>query len=111
MAKSNTEHTPGPWHATDYGDVGFRSNRGCFHAVKMGPKMIACGERYWDIGRETEERANAALIAAAPDMLKALQALFKECAMIHRFGGVTCNVKESQAAIKAGLDAIAKATR
>jgi len=55
--------------------------------------------------------ANARLIAAAPDMLEALQALFRECAMIHRYGGDICNQKAADAAIDAGRAAIEKATR
>lgn len=59
------------------------------------------------VGENTE--ANAKLIAAAPDLLAALESLFKECTMIHSRYGEFCNQKEADAAIKAGLDAIAKA--
>lgn len=49
------------------------------------------------------------LIAAAPDMLEALEALFKNCSMIHNTWGDGCNQREADAAIAAGRAAIAKA--
>lgn len=51
------------------------------------------------------------VLSAAPDMLRALEALYKECVMIHRYGGEICNQKAADAAIKAGEAAIAKARR
>ncbi len=54
--------------------------------------------------------ANARLIAAAPDLLAALVALFENCAMPHKYWGEGCNQKEADAAKEAGRAAIAKAT-
>lgn len=51
--------------------------------------------------------------AVAPDiecdLLVAMKAMFKECAMIHKYGGDCYNGKQAAAAIKAGRDAMAKA--
>ena len=54
--------------------------------------------------------ANARLIAAAPDLLAALQGLFEHCAMIHKHGGDGDNQKQANAAEAAARAAIAKAT-
>ncbi len=63
-------------------------------------------------GLHTDEaKANAKLIAAAPELLAALEAMFEECSMIHKHWGEGCNQKQADAAIKAGCDAIAKATK
>lgn len=55
----------------------------------------------------TEELAR--LIAAAPELLTAIEAMFKECSMIHKYGGEGCNSKQADAAVRAGREAIAKA--
>lgn len=60
---------------------------------------------------KTEAKANARLIAAAPDLLVAMKAMFEHCAMVHKHWGDGCNQKQADAAIKAGHDAIAKARR
>lgn len=52
---------------------------------------------------------NARMVAAAPDLLEAMENLFKECAMIHKYGGEIYNQKEADAAIAAAKAAIAKA--
>lgn len=52
---------------------------------------------------------NVRLYAASKDLLAAMKAMFKECAMIHKYGGEIYNGKQSAAAIKAGREAIAKA--
>ena len=56
-----------------------------------------------------EEEANARLIAAAPDMLKALEDLFEHCSMIHTKWGEGCNIKEANAAIEYAKAVIARA--
>ena len=43
------------------------------------------------------------------NLLSAMKELFIQCAMIHKYGGDNCNQKESDAAIKAGREAITKA--
>jgi hypothetical protein len=49
------------------------------------------------------------MIAACPDLLEALKALYEHCCMIHKYWGDGCNQREADAAIVAGLAAIAKA--
>ena len=49
------------------------------------------------------------LSAAAPELLAALEGLFRECAMVHNRWGSACNSKESEAAITAARAAIEKA--
>ena len=63
----NTQHTPGPWHHDDYGHI-------C-----AGPNVI--GEVYtFELNDKQRDEylpweANAKLIAAAPELLDALQEL------------------------------------
>jgi hypothetical protein len=49
-----------------------------------------------DIAEEIVKSVNA-----APALLDALNRLFKECAMIHKYGGTADNTKEADAAIAA----------
>lgn len=106
------EITPGPWHTEPDLDH-------IEHHPYHDNRYICSGDgetqgRDWSIiARMTDhpqQAGNAALIAAAPDLLAALQALFAECAMIHRYGGEANNQREADAAIAAGRAAIAKAT-
>jgi hypothetical protein len=61
-----TKHTPGPWgyHVTVDGDA----------IVAGGGKIRVAEALVRDVSHE-DERANARLIAAAPDLLAALEAL------------------------------------
>ena len=59
-----TQHTPGPW----FNDHNMEIRAGEWHSI--------CGMR-WPFD-DPEHIANAALIAAAPDMLAALQAIAAE---------------------------------
>jgi len=73
---------------------------------------IAAGEGYCGNGFLLAgyiSKADVTLMAAAPRLLEALQALFEHCAMIHKRGGEGCNQKEADAAILAARAAIAKA--
>lgn len=111
---SEKKHTPGEWfthqegHSTVY--VECRIGGGLIQAVaKCGPTAA---------GREQQE-ANARLIAAAPELLEALQeakAALEWCVeqgggptCEHESGGVVCFCKENKA-ISSARAAIAKAT-
>jgi len=58
---------------------------------------------------DDEDRANARLIASAPDLLAALLSLYEHCSMVHKHWGDGSNQHEADAAIAAGLSAISKA--
>lgn len=60
--------------------------------------------------QEKTDIANAQLLVTASELLAALEAMFEECSMIHKHWGESCNQKQADAAIKAGREAIAKAT-
>lgn len=74
-----------------------------FFPVPAGPAHLV-GE-----SQEISRQATAQLLIAAPEMLDALENLFKECVMIHRYGGESSNVKAADKAVKAAQAAILKA--
>ena len=47
----------------------------------------------------------------APELLAALKGLFRECAMVHKTWGDSCNRIEADAAIESARAAIAAATK
>ena len=121
------EHTPGPWKAREYQeestgeyhvgvdtdyppglDNGSRSIISCTGGAYLQPKGKMA--EYFKPELLAENRANARLIAAAPDMFEALTSLYEHCAMIHKKWGDGCNSIEADKAIEAGIAAIAKAT-
>jgi hypothetical protein len=70
--KMKTQHTPGPWKVGQY--LG-RSTSFCVH-MDVGDKGRGLDIVDAVCGLDTDQRrANARLIAAAPDLLQALQAL------------------------------------
>ena len=93
-----TEHTPGPWKAQD------ESN---YSAPIIEGDGRPVAEVYGD-GLE-QRKANARLIAAAPDLLEALKTLFRECAMVHKHWGENCNQAAADAAVTKANAAIFKA--
>ena len=67
-------HSAGPWVAHQYG---VRHSGGYLFKFNWPHLYDGQDERYW---RETAERqADARLIAAAPDMLAALQLVYRNC--------------------------------
>lgn len=97
MAKEKpTPHTPGPWKLEREPD----EILGELIRVQtpLGPVCTLVGDE-----------ADAHLIAAAPDLLAALSALFEHCAMVHKHWGDGSNQREADAAIAAGRAAIARA--
>jgi hypothetical protein len=87
-----TTHTPGPWSATIYA--------GAFDQAIVKSETDTICRVHGQQNRQHE--ANALLIAAAPELLEILQGLYKECAMIHKYGGEICNQKEADAVINTG---------
>jgi len=96
-------HTPGDWIACPGNKDGKRHIRIETRGEENGLEPVATLT-----GPDRE--ANAALIAAAPDLLAALEALFEHCAMVHKHWGDGCNRDQAAAAEKAARAAIAKAT-
>ena len=74
-----TQHTPGPWHIEPFfWDEDF-THIGCLVAVTSPGFNSKPGEQTFTVGRSkddqisVDQKANARLIAAAPDLLAALK--------------------------------------
>ena len=72
----NAKHTPGPWNAIA-GKLGFFINR-----VNQQSIAVTCIDS-WQT--EEEHEANARLIAAAPELLAALQAFVEQATKVSGF--------------------------
>lgn len=101
------EHTSGPWElgekTKDWFKIYGKNKSNPLAEIKpINPK----NREKFDFEIEA---ANAMLIAAAPDLLEALQGLFKNCAMIHNSWGDGNNQKEADEAIRKAKQAIRKA--
>ena len=84
-----SKHTPGPWeYIGDTIETGIDVEHGWF--VRVAPKRVISVE-----GRTNDEAlANAHLIAAAPQLMEALEL------MLQRYGYETCeHVQKSRAAL------------
>lgn len=57
-------------------------------------------------GHDAQAEAVAHLFAAAPELLAAMEDLFRECAMVHKYGGTACNRTKADAAIARARAAI-----
>ena len=97
------KHTPGPWtYAPGYGDEGFRITLGGASkwAVEKGISYAMC--LYPEDGAQhAEAEANARLIAAAPDLLAALEGL-EELLMIRESSPTMsplCTIEQDRVAI------------
>jgi hypothetical protein len=75
----STKHTPGPWHAVTIGtlafisqalDDEFRFSHATVHFPNYHPDGLAAAR--------VEQSANCSLIAAAPDMLEALESVIRQ---------------------------------
>jgi len=60
LTTERTQHTPGPWEVSPYGNI--TSKSGKIASVEQMPSNY-----------ESEKQANARIIAAAPDLLVALE--------------------------------------
>lgn len=77
---TNTKHTPGPWYAKDghvFSSAGFDAVQALATSDHNSHPMVAdCNKSNMTIA---EADANAALIAAAPELLAALKEMVKVC--------------------------------
>ena len=76
------KHTPAPWDTTIYADHSLQQE---FHMVKIGDYAYMIGHRDLD-------KANARLIASAPELLDALKNLL---AVMEGEGGTNTNAQET----------------
>jgi len=110
-----TRYTPGPWWIEERGDVisilGPREN--CSHNGRNPAWEMAKIDNYvfWDEPEtEDEDRANARLICAAPELLEALQLLFESYKSLADSGDAGNWRIEDQPEGKQALAAIERAT-
>lgn len=89
---NTTKHTPGPWSYTSRGDI---IGNGCSLALVKSSAAIVS---------EEQDKANARLIAAAPDLLAELQ----EMAEVLN-SGIICRIEPDSAKAAKIRAAIAKA--
>ena len=96
---SETKFTPGPWRVEET-----RSDR--VRIVVVGPDMEIC-KRVVRAGYvQTEARANAHLIAAAPDMHEALEACAAILPRYHMAGKTTGEDEEHSAVLNRVIEAL-----
>lgn len=67
-------HTPGPWRV-----FRGRTNKSVPRQIRAGDFLVATVEGDFGSGDTEEDAANAALIAAAPELLAALEAYVAKC--------------------------------
>jgi hypothetical protein len=94
ITNMNTKHTTGPWRIGDAGITVFGPPNG-----KPSPEIIATDIR---------NKANARLIAAAPELLEALQGVTR---ILEAFSYTTTLGKTQAQRLEAARAAIAKATQ
>jgi len=107
---STTQHTPGPWHiGSGNGEGSIFAKNGRMRLETGGTTLYAICHNVstWNID---EDDANARLIAAAPQMLEALQALMQQAVKDAEYYAPDGN-EPIWAFIMDASDAIAKATR
>lgn len=103
------KHTPGPWHMGDgNGQGSIFADEGRTRLEKDGTTLypIAMVNHGWN---EDEDNANAALIAAAPDLLETLTLLFEHCEIIRPHYGDKESSQQAKKAIESARAAIRKA--
>lgn len=93
----NAKHTPGPWAYIGNGDIVARSEKYCGGEKDIASVFMTTND---------EDEANARLIAAAPDLLKALNEIVSQIDQ----GGSGGKVFSRDACIAQARAAIAKVT-
>ena len=99
MDMNNTKHTPGPWYVGDDGNV-WRT-----------PTADRTGTNICDMVSSVtidETQANGRLIAAAPELLEALES-FLRAPHIGSSGPGSCTIEVQEFNLKAARAAIARA--
>ena len=100
---TETKFTPGPWRASldDFGDYAIQPA-----GQELAVAAVVNGDARGLLGEASEHAANAHLIAAAPEMYEALQAIDWSAVLLWRDRG---DEVVSEEAIKAVRAALAKA--
>ena len=95
--------TPGPWETLKFSQ----------HELQTDFAMVKIGERVHMIGYSDEDKANARLIASAPDLLAAVQYaadVFSGYVDTHKaMGDMGAEAQGNQQHLQVMLEAIAKA--
>lgn len=94
-------HTPGPWHVVTNTDGG----TDVVHTRGRAP-----GESYREVALDIDTEEDARLIAAAPDLLEALETILKQAATLHGGSGGPTPRQVANDIEKEAREAIAKAT-
>ena len=90
-----SKHTPGPWSAKD------RDNQIAIPLKSIDCERIGFSVCFVNGHRENEAKANARLIAAAPELLEALQRLSAQCERMRMLGQSQSNAERNAAAVLA----------
>lgn len=92
----SAKHTPGPWR------VKRSESKPAFNVVgtKVGCKYKIARCPYISDDDKQEAEANAKLIAAAPELLEALQCLFNACEVLQVLPKNAPEIKLAKSAIK-----------
>lgn len=71
---SEQKHTPGPWKVNDLGYVGTAESESGWTLISVPAAEIEADGHFIKLPPDEEQKANARLIAAAPELLSTLQA-------------------------------------
>ncbi len=106
MTDTSTPHTPGDWNAD--GNFVVASDPAGMHPDIYIAEVVSCDDQ-GRIATPRQQDANTRLIAAAPQLLAALDYLLEETVDMDLTYGIALSEGEADARQKA-LDAIVKAT-
>lgn len=87
-----SKHTPGPWR------IGTPGPNGCYTiGTDKGLMTAMIAHSVNDPSQEMEAKGNAALIASAPDLLEALEAMVEYVDRMHAIGHIQRPAQSSEA--------------